>query len=108
MEWRAEPQGKERQGMNPPTTTGRDRAAIEPGAQLGDILKSARLRLGLTIRDVAEAEDIAVSAAFLSRVERNEGLPSDELLLKLARRLGLDPAAALLRLFRERASPEVR
>jgi hypothetical protein len=60
------------------------------------------------LKDVAEDPEVSVSSAFLSRVERNDALPSDELLLKLSRKLGFDASVALLHLFRERASPEAR
>ena len=82
------------------------RDQVADGARLGEFLKSARLRRGLTLRELAE--DSAVSATFLSRVERNDALPSDELVVKLAKRLGVDASAALLRLLRERVPPEAR
>ena len=75
---------------------------------LGDLLKSARQRRGLTLRELSEDPDVGVTATFLSRVERNDSLPSDELVLKLSRKLGIDASVALLHLFRDRASPEVR
>jgi transcriptional regulator with XRE-family HTH domain len=71
-------------------------------------LKAGRLRQRLTIKALSEDPSVGVSATFLSRIERSDALPSEELLVKLAQRLQLDPSELLLQLYSERAAPEVR
>lgn len=87
------------------STVGRDRVTT---TTLGDVIKLARQKKALTLRELAEDPEVAVSATFLSRIERNDALPSDELLMRIARRLELDAGSALMQLFRDRLSPEVR
>ena len=75
---------------------------------LGIMLKEARQRKNLTLKELSMNPEISISMNFLSRVERGEALPSDELLLKLAKNLDLDIENAMLELFREKASDKVR
>jgi Zn-dependent peptidase ImmA (M78 family)/transcriptional regulator with XRE-family HTH domain len=54
---------------------------------LGRFLKSARIRVGLGLRQVAR--NIGISAAHLSRIENNAMFPSGQLMLRLAQVYGL-------------------
>jgi transcriptional regulator with XRE-family HTH domain len=84
------------------------RIEVSEQVRLGDWLKAARQKNRLTLKEVAEHPEVGVSSTFLSRVERNDALPSDDLLLKLCRRLSLDESTALMHLFREKTSPGAR
>jgi transcriptional regulator with XRE-family HTH domain len=75
---------------------------------LGLMLKEARQRKNLTLKELSSHPQINTSMNFLSRIERGEAFPSDELLLKLAKNLDMDIEEALLLLFREKASADVR
>ena len=57
-------------------------------AQLGDILRSARNRRGLTQADIAT--QLGVSTQAVSRLERNAGKASVERIHTLCQVLGLD------------------
>ena len=56
---------------------------------LGDIIKNARQKNGLTIEELAEKADITVR--YLSRIENQDATPSYELLYFLIRELAIDP-----------------
>ena len=56
---------------------------------LGDIIKNARQKNGLTIEELAEKADITVR--YLYRIENQDAKPSYELLYFLIREFGIDP-----------------
>ena len=56
---------------------------------LGDIIKNARQKNGLTIEELVEKADITVR--YLYRIENQDVKPSYELLYFLIRELGIDP-----------------
>lgn len=56
---------------------------------LGDIIKNARQKNGLTIEELVEKADITVR--YLYRIENQDAKPSYELLYFLIRELGIDP-----------------
>jgi len=60
---------------------------------LGSVLREARLRNGLSQREVAAAVDI--KASYVAYLETDRRRPTIALLLKIARYLGLDGQEAL-------------
>lgn len=56
--------------------------------QLGELLKSQRVSLSLTLQELAVRS--GVSATYLGRIERGERFPSAGILRKVAGPLGLD------------------
>lgn len=56
--------------------------------QIGESIKARRKVLGITQRTLAELAGVGVNT--LTRIEKGEGNPSLEVLLKLADTLGLD------------------
>ena len=60
-----------------------------PDETFGDRVRTARARKHLTLRDAAEK--IGRSASFLSDIEHDRRLPSEDVLQDLAQLLDLDP-----------------
>ncbi|MGA2120360.1 MAG: helix-turn-helix transcriptional regulator [Bryobacteraceae bacterium] len=56
---------------------------------LGEAVHDARARLKLSLRDVAKS--LAITPSYLSDIENDRRVPSEEVLRKLANFLGLDP-----------------
>ena len=57
-------------------------------SMIGKRIREKRLKLGLTIQELAETADI--SDNFLGNIERGNGQPSIETLLKVVNALGVD------------------
>jgi transcriptional regulator with XRE-family HTH domain len=73
-----------------PTETGSDhdgRSGVLPMNQLGEIVRSHRVSAGLSLN--ALASSAGVSAGLLSQIERGNGNPSYNTLIKLAHSLGV-------------------
>lgn len=66
-----------------------------PGLTAGDVLRIERKRLGLSLRRAARDSD--VSPSFLSEIERNRRSASEDVLVRLAALLRLDPWELCLR-----------
>lgn len=75
---------------------------------VGSILKDARRRLGWRVKDVTAKTSARISASYLSCIENDLRLPSEELLLELALLLNLDQRELYLRLVRAKAPAIVR
>ena len=56
---------------------------------IGSALKEARQRRGLRVKDVAANTSARISPSYLSCIENDLRLPSEELLLELAEHIGL-------------------
>ena len=58
------------------------------GQELGDVIREARDRVGCSQSELARR--IGVSSGFMTKVEKNQALPSYECLFSIANALGLD------------------
>jgi transcriptional regulator with XRE-family HTH domain len=56
---------------------------------LGEVIHDARARLKLSLRDVTKR--LAITPSYLSDIENDRRIPSEEVLRKLASLLNLDP-----------------
>jgi transcriptional regulator with XRE-family HTH domain len=56
---------------------------------LGDVVHDARARLKLSLRDVTKR--LAITPSYLSDIENDRRIPSEEVIRKLASLLNLDP-----------------
>jgi transcriptional regulator with XRE-family HTH domain len=61
---------------------------LDDPVKVGERLRAARLKAGLTMRDLAFE---GCTPGYISRVERGDRIPSLQVLLELARRLQKDP-----------------
>lgn len=75
---------------------------------VGFALKEARRRLGLRVKDVAARTSAKISPSYLSCIENDLRLPSEELLLELGEILGLDRRALYMQLIRVKAPEFLR
>jgi transcriptional regulator with XRE-family HTH domain len=62
--------------------------ANNPGQSLGDILRDARSKADLSLRDLAKK--LSVTASYLSDIENNRRVPSEDVLGQLARVFDLE------------------
>ncbi|MEP9378424.1 S24 family peptidase [Aquabacter sp. CN5-332] len=67
--------------------------------ELGRILRAARLRKNMVLREVAQSLKVSTSA--VGQWERGEDAPSSDNLLRVCRLLGIDPGQALVGRMRE-------
>jgi len=75
---------------------------------IGATLKEARRRRGLRVKDVAARTSARISPSYLSCIENDLRLPSEELLLELAELLGLDQRELYVRLVQTKAPAAIR
>src|SRR5947208_8914608 len=75
---------------------------------IGFTIKDARRRLGLRVKDVAARTKARISPSYLSCIENDLRLPSEELLLELAEILGLDRRELYMQLVRAKAPEFIR
>jgi len=76
----------------------------EPGDTLGDVIRKARLRQQLSLREVAS--QVGVTFAYIADIERDRRLPSEQTATSLARCLQLDLDELLARAGRLGAQAE--
>jgi len=75
---------------------------------IGATLKQARQRRGLRVKDVAGRTSARISPSYLSCIENDLRLPSEELLLELADVLGLNRRSLYMELVRAKAPAGIR
>lgn len=88
--------------------------AEEETMEFGDLIRAARARAGLSQgllaqRLVTSKRPEGVWSTYIGQIEKGEKLPSEELCLKLAEVLELEPVEVLLAAYRDRAdTPEAQ
>ena len=78
---------------------------MEPKNQIGKRIRTARESKGLTQKEVAKK--VGVTDAYISRLERNDARPSDDLCKELAKVLDLNERELRKRALEERSSIDI-
>lgn len=79
----------------------------QEGLKVKDLLRSARIKAGLSQGKVAKAKGVNVTPAYISKLETGDSIPSDQLCIGLARILGINEKQLRILALIEREGPEI-